>query len=340
MDKKNVIIYSPIRGNGGPTGGLSDRLKGIVFAYSLALIGGKDFRIYWPSWQTQMPLDPKMPGLILEESECVNGLSRIDLIDWVLRDHSGDVESIISHAESLPTSVVNANILSFEELSARKEILKRRLKIKEWDEPSLFSAVFCTLFSVSEKVTVSELARSFEEEKKRGATSIGIQLRCGGWQNWRDPIMDHPRIAKHLYRAVCQIKKENVLNNVFIYFSSDNERAKRYAEKSLAINHKLLMSRTQESHFERSDRKSSGAFLDIHVDQYCLSRCDYIITGRGGFGLVAAYRKGVCPYRYWDFFKKPFYIDILERLKRAHEKLKKIFSRLLQFILKASNGQR
>ena len=316
------IVYSAVPLQNRKIGGFADRLKGIFFTYSLANILGWRFRIYWPEYYEQMRLNLKDESRLIIERGALPDGAVLDLIDWPSRGKHNVVHALIDSRFKESTFIINANILSFDMLSLKKEDVMRGLGMESWKESILFKNTFDALFHSSPALKNNDFHDEFFDFKRKQKFLIGVQLRFGGWENWDDPLFLHPRAIQYTPHAIEQVKRALNISKIGVYFSTDNGKAKAHARSFLGDRYSYFSFDKDPEHFERSKDINDEDFDFINAEHYCLSKCNFLITGFGQFGVTAAYRGGV-PYADFNaLVTLPRSLDFLLQLAKFRQRVR------------------
>ena len=289
------LVYSVFRESGGQVGGYADRLKGIASTYALSVILGRKFQVCWSDGERAMGLIPVDPALIINNRNELPISPQIDLIDWHLRTNPESLWAWFERYSHADVIIVNSNSLLLDELFFKKEKLKNSLGMKSWNEKELFFNALSLNFSPSQEILESDLVKKFISFRTSQPFVVGVQMRFGGWGSWDDPALMHPKVVSYAPKAINELKKKLGRSNVAIYFCSDNGEVKEKVKYKISDMYNFFSFDEKPMHFERSFEMERRDFDFVCAEHLCLSMCDYIVTGKGDYGVTAAYR-GKVPF--------------------------------------------
>lgn len=295
-------------------GGFADRLKGAVTCYIFSILSGREFFIDWDHpidisrLFTPNTVPWKLAGRNISGGDHVKIL---DFIDPALRPRQNanldrflkDLEDKAGFAEEFKAFdiiKVHANFFDVSYFSRFEAELMRELDIHTFSNEAVFQACFERIFKFScpgEIEPEFELFRKFRRKKRK---LIGVQFRTGGNGSWADPDLDRP---ENVRRAAQALRKKHLgffKRKPAIFFTSDDPAVKAIFMAEMEREFRIFSFDGEPVHFERSGRSEDRALSMIALEYTCLSLCDDIIVGHGGFGVTAGYSRGIAPQRYWE----------------------------------------
>jgi hypothetical protein len=225
-----------------------------------------------------------------------------DLID--IQDsnkNSRIVEALLHRQPEHHEVLVNANSIFFDLLNTKKECLTRLFELTEWSEKNLFGSVYNSLFKKTVNFLWTNEYMNFLEFRDRSKLLIGAHIRCGGWEGWRDPLLDIPANGALLAKAVRNYAKKNNLKEYQVYLASDNTDAKKCFCQEFGDRKNIFSQKAAAVHVDRSENPEWLQIENIFVDHFCLSQSDVIVHGFGNFAKTAAMISGVSLIDYNTF---------------------------------------
>jgi hypothetical protein len=303
-NSEDSLVFSTERfidGRRALIGGLADRMKGASTVMLLSIALGRRFEIEWEH--------PEELGKIFNysgyewtfrEDQDVN--LEVDLIDRnftseireKLRD--GNLEDVLPSGEQRIKIFCNSVDVgigkneyfasefsdSFKTLNRTKTVgsLLSMLEYRPGLEESMILMVF--------------LSRMDSYDR-----TIAVHFRTGGDGGWRDPEMDEVENVEKLIQRAREISLVNE-GRVGIYFACDSENLKKRVLEKYSSDLEIFSSNIPLAHIDRSDDK--GAVMGSRfamMENFMISMCDEILTGKGAFAELSANRVFVEPWRYF-----------------------------------------
>lgn len=303
---KPIVYYSAHRLTHGYTdvGGWADRLKGMLFCKIIALIWGGELKIIWPS-NEPFPLKLREHKLIKRIPDPPHSF-RYDLIDAKTAEHLRRVSDLIALKPKSGKFYINANSMHFMLLEGYKNDLLKLFNIRKWTEANIFKTIYETLFEDEIGALSTNEYANFVKFRDLSKPLIGAHMRCGGWGNWSDPILDLPRNGSVLAKAVKSYAVEKGIKEYQVYLAADNVSAKEFFLKAFGDDRGVFTQQSLPVHIDRSIEKSTNHFENVFVDHYCLSLCNAVVHGSGDFAKTAAMIHGAEYLRYEDLECAPF----------------------------------
>jgi hypothetical protein len=289
---------SPIYDN-NRVGGLADRLKGLICVFYLAVVTERRFFIRWeqpfPLRQNLAPnlydwTTPKPAQELLNRAAFARHIDLIDKGEVLGNLTPEQIETLLFSGDQF--CVVNANNLRLEPIAKRLEA-----PLTEPLRDRLTTRAFETLFKF---VDISEFAKQrsrFADLQKQSDLMVGIHLRTGGGNGWRDPPMDNWENYELVIDRALAVAKDRGARNPGFYFVSDSTPAREEARKRYH-ELQLLVELEQVAHMDRStghdQRANNLAFHEFQM----LRSCDILVCGKGGFAHTVAMTAGIPMIRY------------------------------------------
>ena len=285
--KRKKIVYScPKYG----CGGWADRQKGIVSAYVLASMLGRDFGVHIP-----LPCDlshfmsnNKIDWRVTDSELQGSGVQKLQKLD------SGAVsfvKRLISSADfekELPNdvTVLTWNMEVVQHL--RQHSLASRL---DWmagkSVPEIYREVLNDLFRL--KPELEEQLKSFRKLVPENRKLVCAQVRIGKHAGFPDVLSiltfeDFPILADFL-------TKYNDSQQYRILLTSDSTKIVQMATQKFPD--VIVSIPGPITHTDKSRGKEAcDGFKKAIVDQYALSTCDVLVISESGIGKVASFLRG------------------------------------------------
>jgi hypothetical protein len=294
------------RGQTRLVGGFADRLKGIAFAYALALLTRRSFQI---DWSRPCMLEDLMPPQTTDwriTESLATRLSSAPRFDWVDDGFTESIANLVSGPldrldatlfEEQADVVVHANSIKFDALHPHSETLSA-CGLEADSALNLFASALETLLS----------PRLIQKEPGWGQwmnfrQSVGVvvagQFRTGASTAWKDPALDDVDNSEAFAAALLRHAGRKGLRDFGVFFTSDNNDALRRIDAALPAGIPRLFFPGERVHLERSskDAATAGA-LQVALEHTVISACDHVVIGAAQFGLTAAFRGRKMPVHY------------------------------------------
>ena len=129
--------------------------------------------------------------------------------------------------------------------------------------------------------------------------TVAVHFRTGGDGDWRDPEMDDVANVEKLIHRAHEISSSTE-GKVGIYFACDSENLKQSVLEKYSSELEIFSNNIPLAHIDRSDDK--GAVMGSRfamMENYMISMCDEILTGKGAFAELSANRVFIEPWRYF-----------------------------------------
>ncbi len=288
-------------------GGLSDRIKGVILCYVIAVLSERAFFVEWndPFDLEDIfepgALDWRLPPELARRRRW----REIDLIDGAytqaVREAIGEGRLLTEgHVGDLPVKLfANCPVIDLFQQSP----FAYRLAEAGLDNSSfaaLYQSAFGALFSFRPTPDEARELAEFGAFRESVGQIVGLQFRSGGDGKWRegqvivgeDPSRTHERWPEAV-RALDAFVEAQGLSTVGVHVATDSSRARDQLVSALAGRYRLHYLEDDVVHSERSsaDEVRSG-IRRVTLDNEMLTRCDHILTGAGAFGRMAAWRTG------------------------------------------------
>jgi FkbM family methyltransferase len=142
---------------------------------------------------------------------------------------------------------------------------------------------------------VQDLLDEFLAWQAKRPRVIGIQIRTGGDGDWWDPVILSESEWEDVCRAILErLRRGHAGTGVFI--ATDSARFKVLLKQAISPEFPVWTLDGSILHLDRSDARELSHGSDLVVlENTILSRCHEVLTGKGGFGTVAAWRSGRAP---------------------------------------------
>jgi hypothetical protein len=286
-------------------GGFADRLKGLLTSALLAILTDRVFLTEWVS-PSGISEYFEAPRIAWNRLEILAGApSDAFVVDAIDNDNHAAFDRYLSARQDSgelfdgkAVARVHANILGIGDLLAKKELLQRtrfgRLMRRHLDRApraavarDLASVLFNYLLGYRPRRRAIAIWRDFHERRRNGPV-IGVHFRSGGDGAWWDPVVDDVGRAPAMREAIAHVAEQHFGGHAQVLVASDS-LAFRQRLCDLVAPHWPVHSYAGEiRHFERSAEEALAGGDFAVAEFMCLSRCDYVIHGRGGFGSTAA----------------------------------------------------
>jgi FkbM family methyltransferase len=280
-------------------------MKGIVSAYLLAVMTDRAFFIDWGGpGRLQDSLQPNQvkwkPPKRLYSAANLKMFSQVTLIDKGLTPsrrsmiRSGEIDAGIFQNEKFIWCRCNKFI--YDEIQS--DPLRSKLSACGIDlssSESCFKSAFDALFVYRPRKHVQALLDEFLAWRAKQSRVIGIQIRTGGDGDWRDPVL----LSESRWDDVCRTLLERLRRGhagTGVFIATDSARFKGLLKQAISPEFPVWTLDGSILHLDRSDARELSHGSDLVVlENTILSRCDEVLTWKGGFGAVAAWRGGRAP---------------------------------------------
>lgn len=299
-------------------GGFADRLKGMLSSALLAMLTNRIFLVEWVS-----------PVALAEHFDPVNlawgridALAGIDeentfLADAIDRENFSIFDQYIEKSDAAghlfgdrTLAKIHTNILSISNLLRKKSLLRKSTFgrflercVQESSMPvlerELFRILFSYLLNYRPQGRTLDMWNDFHARRRDGPV-IGVHFRSGGDPAWSDGAMDDAANASLVADTVAAVAEVEFQNRASVLIASDSARVRSDLKDLISTAYLVLSYAGEIYHYERSGG-DPAAGSDFAVFEFmCLSCCDYVIHGTGGYALTAALVGGRPSRRYDD----------------------------------------
>ncbi len=131
------------------------------------------------------------------------------------------------------------------------------------------------------------LWNDFHARRRKGQI-IGVHFRSGGDGAWSDPSLDDTRNVEQVFGAVVNISNQRFNGSAQLLIASDSTQFRADLSRLASQIYSTHTYSGEIRHYERSDGETLAGVDFALLEFMCLSRCDFVIHGAGGFGLTAA----------------------------------------------------
>ncbi len=303
-DSESCLVFSTERfidGRRALIGGLADRMKGAATVMLLSIALGRRFEIEW------------------NHPEDIRRIFDYSGYDWSLR-HDNDLK--------LEVDLIDKNF-NFEIRKTMKEGLlgslfpenEPRIKIfcnsvevgvgKNDQYAEQFSDSFMTLNRIDlvgsflslleyrPGLEESMILMAFMSKVEYFDKTVAVHFRTGGDGAWRDPDMDDVSNVEKLIQRAGDIASKHD-GRVGVYFACDSDNLKRKVLKKYSSELDIFSINIPLAHIDRSeDRDAVMGSRFAMMENFMISMCDEILTGKGAFAELSANRIFIEPWRYF-----------------------------------------
>lgn len=320
---ENVLVYSVNRVlRERPTnkrryvGGFADRMKGLISCYVFARLLDRMFFIDWdyPDYLAST-LEPCSFDWRMENAQ-LNDLDRryFDFTDQQREEAkqivSDDIDSVRETFKQDRMLFCFGNNYLYYEFMRHTELIRTAFSYSEKENitnVNIFQKSFSDLFRLNRKCPAMRRLDEFHDWKSRLDLEfvVGVQFRTGGDGKWKDPSIDSLKNCAAVEEAVRLTVSQFPLGKTGIFVTSDSEAARRDLNARLSGDFPVKTFDVEIAHLDRSPaEEAKSAQAQVIIENTVLSECDKVVTGRGGFGVIAAMRSGKLPVRYYDVVKQ------------------------------------
>jgi len=266
-------------------GGLADRFKGIVTAFLVAVATN---RIFIMDWRNPFTLEPTIshaqwdwrPNSWRKDLILNHSLIQFNLIDQLKLISDRPVEEIEDKI-FLGQKIVVLNINGFSWDFAQR-------LFPGYHALRIYKEAFEFLFKFTLPEEFNDFWATLENSREDARQLVGIHYRTGGTNNgWADEPLADWKLAERHVREGLKKAAEMGANKPTVYFATDSADAKE-AVRWTNFGVPLLVSDFEIGHVERSKFDNRRPFDFAIVEFFALSRCDYIIGGKGAYWSTAA----------------------------------------------------
>jgi len=276
------------------TGGLADKMKGIVSCLALAVATGRIFAI---QWDKPFPITDFLDcsGYNWRETRFRRSISQIPYM-LTIDAISGPDRRFHDEFAQCPIEQVEARILRNERVVS---VHANWLGSPSWfvacglsqNRIEAFTSIYRYLFRPKAKPLFTDAVNSFERAASRHDAVIGVHLRTGSGNGWTDPAFHDDHDCIPLMEFALHAAEEGGRTNPLIYFTSDSMEAKNLVRnKTWPVATHIFDESV--AHLARSQvinrRETEFAFLEFEL----LGGCDLVVGSSGGFARFASAATG------------------------------------------------
>lgn len=287
-------------------GGFADRIKGALSGYLFGLLTN---RSYFIRWERPIPLrrDFKQRKLLwqitpdVERALAKLEMNTVDLIDIELDGaRRSSFEQQLHSLAFLPKDRhvrLHTNSFMFNQMIVGGHGQELAAMGVEMTKESLcFQSCFNRLFEYNPDGSTAIRYQRFMSWKGRQSQVVGLQIRTGGDGDWNDPEMFSKLRWEIAAEAVENFVRLNRLGNVGVFITTDSDEIKSKIAERLSRKLDVFYFLDRALHLERSaENETRERAPVVALENSLLSECDFIVVGKGGFGTIAAWRKGRDP---------------------------------------------
>lgn len=287
-------------------GGFADRLKGMLSCTLLSILCD---RVFLTEWLSPLPLVEHFdaPNIAWGAISTVIGAVESDvfIVDAIDNENFARFDQYLecNHTtgaifDGKLLAKIHTNILSIDRLLRKESLLRQtnfgRLLAQLCEKHSiqvvereLVPLLFFYNLKYRPMREAVEMWRDFQSRRRAGPI-IGVHFRSGGDGNWWDPILDDVANATKVASAIGKVAQQRFDNAVVIFIASDSTKFRATLTDLISSQYSVISYTGQIHHYERSGGDAL-ADIDFAVLEFmCLSRCNYVIYGAGGYGSTAA----------------------------------------------------
>ena len=290
-----------IEGRRALIGGLADRMKGAATVMLLSIALGRRFEIEW------------------NHPEDIRRIFDYSRYDWSLRhdnDVNLEVDLIDKNFNIEIRKIMKEGLLEdlFPEDEPRIKIFCNSVDVgvgKNDQYTNLFSDSFLTLnrmdlvgsflslLDYRPGLEESMILMAFMSKVEYFDKTVAVHFRTGGDGAWRDPDMDDVSNVEKLIQRAGDIASKHE-GRVGVYFACDSDNLKRKVLKKYTSELDIFSINIPLAHIDRSeDRDAVMGSRFAMMENFMISMCDEILTGKGAFAELSANRIFIEPWRYF-----------------------------------------
>jgi len=295
-------------------GGFADRLKGMLSCALMAILTERVFLVDWRTpfevtgyfdtpkitWN-DAPLVAQVTNPVIVNAIDNENYSRYDRYIWA---HQGDPKMFEGHRYVR----VHTNILGIRDALGKGELLQKtefgralsRFAAEyslEVVERELLAVLFNYLLSYRPRRAMVGLWNDFHARRRRGPI-IGVHFRSGGNGAWPNASMDDIGNVEQVFGAVVTIGDRHFGGSAQLMIASDSVQFRTDLSNRASQVYPTQTYSGEICHYERSKGEILAGVDFALLEFICLSRCDFVLHGEGGFGLTAA-RIGARPHAHY-----------------------------------------
>ena len=303
-DSESCLVFSTERfidGRRALIGGLADRMKGASTVMLLSIALRRRFEIEWghPE-EIRRIFDYSRYDWSL--SEGIDANLEVDLIDRNFTDEirknmkEGLLEDLLPEEErsiKIFCNSVDVEVGKNEEYANR--FSDSFMSLNRTD----LVGSFLSLLEYRPGLEESMILMAFISRIEHFDKTVAVHFRTGGDGGWRDPDMDDESNVEKLIQRASEIASEHE-GRVGVYFACDSDNLKKSVLSKYSSKLDIFSINIPLAHIDRSEDGDAvmGSRFAM-MENFMISMCDEILTGKGAFAELSANRVFIEPWRYF-----------------------------------------
>jgi len=307
----------------GESGGLADRIRGLISTYCLSKYLDRHFLIRWEGPDISEFVTIPEEYNFYSKNSCLKNLSEMffDYID-VAKDFQENFKDIIGDTDIVYIKV-NQNI--------NRKYYKQVINGTEEEYKTIMLNAYRRIFT--DFLIPSNALLDYMNQIIPTKPVIGLQLRIGNEQLCKDHEIYRDKAKPIIEMVLARVEKyikdnQLVVNNDYCYFvTSDCSNIDEVARNFFGNSREVLSYKgeTMDMGFIRHCDK--GVYFKIFADMIMLSKCDILFgTGNSGFSkipvLLSNNKSFIC-YIYRDY-DLGFWLNTEKRLIQIYQEYTKV----------------
>ena len=303
-NSESCLVFSTERfidGRRALIGGLADRMKGASTVMLLSIALGRRFEIEWRHPE-EISRIFDYSGYDCSLSEGTDGDLEVDLID---RNFSTEIRKNMqdgSLGELFPEDDSRIKIFcnSVDVEVGKNDHFANRFSdsFSRLNRTDLVGS-FLSLLEYRPGLEESMILMAFMSRMEYFDKTVAVHFRTGGDGGWRDPDMDDVTNVDKLIQRASEIASEHE-GRVGVYFACDSDNLKKVVLKKYSSQLDIFSINIPLAHIDRSeDRDAVMGSRFAMMENFMISMCDEILTGKGAFAELSANRIFIEPWRYF-----------------------------------------
>jgi hypothetical protein len=285
-------------------GGFADRLKGML---SCALMAMLTDRVFLADWRTPFELAGffDLPKIGWNDAGQLARMKDPVALDAIDNENYARYDRYIGANQASPALFdghkyiqVHTNILGIKDALGKRELLQKtslgrtlsRLSDEytpDAVERELMPLLFNYLLSYRPQRDMTALWHDFHALRRKGPI-IGVHFRSGGDGAWLDPSMDNIGNVELMFGAVARIARRHFQGSAQLLIASDSAQFRADLTRLASQTFPTRSYAGEICHCERSEAQTQAGVDFALLEFMCLSRCDFVVHGAGGYGMTAA----------------------------------------------------
>ena len=308
-DAKKFLLFSTEFYQAGRkrlVGGFADRLKGMLSCTLLAILCDRIFLTEWLSpitlaehfdaphiaWgATSAILDVGEGDFFVADAIDNESFARFD--QYLERNQTPELMF-----DGKKVAKLHTNILSFDRLLRKKTLLQQTsfgrvlAELCETDSieavaRSLAPLLFFYNMRYRPMREATKMWRDFQSRRRLGPI-IGVHFRSGGDGGWSDLYVDNIANVTNVGHAIKRVAERHREDKVDVFIASDSAKFRASLTDMISSQYAVISYTGNIHHYERSGGDALGDIDFAILEFMCLSRCNYVVHGAGGYGSTAA----------------------------------------------------